>query len=139
MKKIFCFLIILATVSVTAQEDIAEKHPIDIALEKCIREADYDEKAIAQCLMEALKSWKAEVEKNYQQLYAVLGEADRKKLEEAKKQWQEYEGAENVLARGLYSDKNKYPYGIVPISRSIELLKIRAADLKEYYDLLGRH
>lgn len=138
MKKYFTLILIAVSLSVSAQEATVEKHPIDIALEKCIREADYNEKAIAQCLMEALKSWKAEVEKNYQQLYAVLDEPNRKKLEEAKKQWQEYEGSENVLARGLYSDKNKYPYGIVPISRSIDLLKMRAADLKEYYDLLGR-
>ncbi|MCW4469059.1 lysozyme inhibitor LprI family protein [Flavobacterium sp. MFBS3-15] len=138
MKKYFSLILIAVSLSVVAQETAVEKHLIDIALEKCIREADYNEKAIAQCLMEALKSWKAEVEKNYQQLYAVLDEPNRKELEEAKKQWQEYEGSENVLARGLYGHKNKYPYGIVPISRSIDLLKMRAADLKEYYDLLGR-
>ncbi|WP_294820519.1 lysozyme inhibitor LprI family protein [uncultured Flavobacterium sp.] len=137
MKNLFAFILSLVPFAVFAQDE-AVQHSIDIAQKNCIKQAEYDEKATAQCLVEALKSWKAEVETNYRQLYALLDEPGRKKLEEARKQWQEYEAAEDVLARELYSDKNKYPYGIVPISRSVDLLRMRAADLKEYYDLLGR-
>ena len=138
MEKYIAIILVITAFSAAAQVEDTVRHPIDIALDSCMRDADYNEEAIAHCLMEALKSWRAEAEKNYQMLYAVLNEPDRKRLEEARRQWQEYESTENVLARSLYSDKNKYPYGIVPISRAIDIAKSRAADLKEYYDLIGR-
>jgi uncharacterized protein YecT (DUF1311 family) len=141
MKKfIYHAFLFLGMLPVFGQGLPAETHPIDFEMERCIKQdPTQSDKGVARCEMAALKAWKAEVQKNYDTLIAILPGPDQKKLKEAQKQWQAYADTEAIFARGAYSDKEKFQYGVVPLSRAIDILRQRAANLKEYYDLLNSY
>lgn len=140
MKRLFIItgMALLTFLPVFSQEFPVEIHPIDAEMQNCIKQdTTQSQEGVARCEMAAMKAWKAAVQKNYETLLASLPEPDQKRLKESQKQWQAYFDTESVFARGAYSNRERFQYGVVPLSRAIDMLRQRAADLKEYYDLLN--
>jgi len=126
-------LFLSAPVVSFAQED-AEKHPIDIALDKCM-DKNPSTQGMVGCLDEAYKKWDAELNKNYKALNLKLNAKQKAALLTSQRKWIEYRDLEFKFQAELYSTMEGTMYQPMAVDSRLEIVKKRALDLKSYLEL----
>ena len=117
------------------RRDLSEKHPIDIAEEECINKAE-STVAMSKCSYDAMDKWYKEIDVNLIKLKNILSEEDYKNLEAAQAKWVEFKDAE-FFAVSVIQDKQGTMFQNCYVGRKTALVKQRALDLEEFYNLLA--
>lgn len=110
-------------------------HPIEISTKNCINN-DGTTLGMITCLETAIKEWDIELNKNYKKLISLLGETDKNNLQESQREWIIFRDKEYIFNGSLYSKKEGTMWPLLIIENKNNLVKARAIELKEYYDLL---
>jgi len=125
---------LLLVVSVDAS--FAEtNHPIDLKEAQCI-EKDDSTAGMANCTKQSDDVWDQEVNKYYSLLMKKLNKDQTNKLRQAQRSWLEYRDKEIENISSFFSTKEGAMWVNVRGANYRDLIKRRALDLKEYYDLL---
>lgn len=129
---VVCLLFAFPVVSMA--QDEAEKHPIDIALDKCM-DKNPSTQGMVGCLDEAYKKWDAELNKNYKALNLKLNAKQKAALLTSQRKWIEYRDLEFKFQSELYATMEGTMYQPMAVDSRLEIVKKRALDLKSYLDL----
>lgn len=135
MKLYFVFFITFFFSSSAAfSQETAEKHAIDIALDKCIDKNPSTQGTIG-CLDEAYKKWDIELNKNYKALTLKMDAKQKAALLAAQRKWIEYRDLEFKTQLSIYETMKGTMFQPMIANDRMEVVKKRALDLKNYLDL----
>lgn len=135
MKKTLLFFaisIFILSSKVFSQEI---PHPIDVFLDSCM-EKNQSTMGMTKCTDEAVKMWDDELNKYYKILMTMLDDESIKALKSAEKQWIEFKDKEFTNIDLIYSKLDGTMYIPMHSYAKLEIIKARALQLKDYYDLL---
>lgn len=124
--------VLFASANLFAQDS---KNPIDIYLDTCM-EKNPSTMGILKCTDEAFKLWDAELNKYYKLLMGVLNESDAKTLKDAELKWIEFKEKEFANLEHIYSKMEGTMYIPMHALSKLEIVRIRANQLRDYYELL---
>ncbi len=113
----------------------ADDFPIDIKEAKCM-EKDYTTSGMANCTYAALSEWEKEVVKYNKLLVSLLNDKDRKIANDAQSKWVIFKDAEFKNASAVYGNLKGTMYINVLANVQAGIVKQRALDLRNYYELL---
>ena len=119
---------------VTFCQETEEKHPIDLALDKCM-DKNPSTHGMIGCLDEAYKKWDAELNKNYKALTLKMDAKQKAALLAAQRKWIEYRDLEFKFQSALYATMEGTMYQPMAVNDRMEVVKKRALDLKSYLTL----
>ena len=119
---------------VAFSQEAEEKHPIDIALDKCMDKNPSTHGTVG-CLDEAYKKWDAELNKNYKALTLKMDAKQKAALLAAQRKWIEYRDLEFKFQSALYATMEGTMYQPMAVNDRMEVVKKRALDLKSYLTL----
>ncbi len=128
---IVCALCLLTAIPAFSQE----RHPIDAALEKSIKE-DWTTAGMANATKEAEAAWHEEVRKYYGKLMLLLDTDGREMLEKSQEDWEAYRASEQDLIASVFSKMSGTMWITARAANFMEISKSRALNLKHYYELL---
>lgn len=135
MKKgILYFVIIVFFVSSKLFSQDSH-HPIDTYLDSCL-EKDYSTSGMVKCTDDARKMWDDELNKYYKILMKILDEESSKTLKASELQWIEFKEKEFINIDKIYSKMEGTMYIPMRVYAKLEVVKARALQLKDFYDLL---
>jgi uncharacterized protein YecT (DUF1311 family) len=135
MKKsliLLAFFAIIISCKSFAQET---PHPIDVFLDSCL-EKNISTMGMTQCTDEAVKMWDAELNKYYKILMSVLDDESVKSLKAAEVQWIIFKDSEFENIDMMYSKLDGTMYIPMHSYAKLEIIKARALQLKDYYELM---
>jgi len=135
MRKLLLALIsilLLASLS-TAQEQ--PQHPIDKALDACI-DKNGSTAGMVECTDKAYAAWDKELNKNYGELMRVLNPKQKEALRQAQLEWIKYRDLEFKSIDSVYDTLEGTMYIPMRISAHLEVIKKRALELKDRFDLI---
>ena len=119
------------------QDNDNQKHPIDITLEHCLEiDSNQTTYGMIQCTAVAREEWDKEMNKFYKMLMDTLGSEEKETLRKAQRHWLEYRDNEVAFAGSMYYNMQGTMWRVVAAGRICDIVKQRAVELKEYYDLL---
>lgn len=132
------FLFILFSIRMFAQnEQLKEKHPIDIRLETCYGiDTNQTTYGMINCEAIARDEWDKELNKYYKLLMATLQPVEKTKLKSAQIAWLSYRDKELNFSGTMYYGMQGTMYHVMAASRSCDIVKQRALELKSYYETL---
>lgn len=134
MKKIAAFLLFATwAIGVFAQSGDAN-HPIDDRLATCM-DVDPSTAGMCECLHAAQLEWDAELNKFYQKLKGDLNAEGQVVLRDAQRKWLEYRDLEFKLADQHIGEMDGTMYRIILADRKMGIVKARALELKDYYEI----
>jgi uncharacterized protein YecT (DUF1311 family) len=135
MKKILllltCFVLIVSS-KVFSQENT---HPIDVYLDSCM-EKNPSTMGMTKCTGDAAKMWDDELNKYYKILMNILDDESAKTLKSSEVQWIEFKDKEYKNLDMMYSKLDGTMYIPMHAYAKLEIIKTRALQLKDYYELL---
>ncbi|MFN8343773.1 MAG: lysozyme inhibitor LprI family protein [Spirosomataceae bacterium] len=131
--SVFFFTFFVFSGAVFSQE-ADEKHPIDIALDKCMDKNPSTQGTVG-CLDEAYKKWDAELNKNYKALTLKMDAKQKAALLAAQRKWIEYRDLEFKAQLSVYETMQGTMFQPMIVNDRMEVVKKRALDLKSYLDL----
>ena len=135
MKLYFVFFLTFSLSSIVAfSQETPEKHPIDIALDKCMDKNPSTHGTVG-CLDEAYKKWDAELNKNYKALTLKMDTKQKAALLAAQRKWIEYRDLEFKAQLSVYETMQGTMFQPMAVNDRMEVVKKRALDLKSYLDL----
>ncbi|WP_116786843.1 lysozyme inhibitor LprI family protein [Flavobacterium psychrotrophum] len=115
-----------------AQNEKENKHPIDIQFEDC--KSGNTAEMIA-CANKEYDTWDKEMNKYYKLLMGVLGTEEKAKLKEAQRRWITYRDAEIEFAATLNRNKEGTMWPVFFGSTRASIVRTRALELIEYYEV----
>jgi uncharacterized protein YecT (DUF1311 family) len=124
-------LIFLFAISAFAEDD----HSIDLKEARCI-EADSSTAGMANCTKQAEVEWDQELNKYYGLLIKSLNKEQAELLRQAQRAWLEYRDKEIKNISTFFSSKAGTMWIPIRAAHYNDLVKQRALELKNYYDLL---
>ena len=117
------------------KEELEENlHPIDKAERDCIEKQDSTQ-AMNECTYKARDAWYKEIDKYINLLKNVTSKEDYNNILEAQNQWKKYQEAE-FEAVSIISEKQGTMFQNTAAGLKTDLVKKRALDIKELYDIL---
>ena len=117
------------------KEELEENlHPIDKAERDCIEKQDSTQ-AMNECTYKARDAWYKEIDKYINLLKNVTSQEDYNNILEAQNQWKKYQEAE-FEAVSIISEKQGTMFQNTAAGLKTDLVKKRALDIKELYDIL---
>ena len=125
----FCFII---SFKIYSQED---KHPIDVYLDSCM-EINPSTAGMVRCTDEAIKMWDNELNKFYKLLIKTLDGESVNILKSAQVEWIVFRDKEFANIENIYSRKEGTMYIPMQLFSRLEIIKARALQLQDYYELL---
>lgn len=130
----FSVLILLKSHQVCAQY-YSDTTAIDLKLEDCLSTGENQTTyGMIQCIDSAYNAWDAELNKNYKLLMSILTEEEKDKLKTAQRNWLAFRDSNNEFV-GLYSENLAGSmYRVSANFHSMEMVRLRALELKSYYD-----
>ena len=135
--KYVSFIVVawLSVAPLWAQEEL--KHPIDQQLEDChsIGKNQTTHGMIA-CEEAARAAWDVELNKNYKLLMAKLTAPEQEKLRASQRQWLLYRDKELDFSGQMFYNMDGTMWLVVAAGRRTEIVRSRALELKDYYDIL---
>ncbi|MEI7584129.1 lysozyme inhibitor LprI family protein [Runella sp.] len=135
MKPYYVFFIaFFFSSALVFSQETAEKHPIDVALDKCI-DKNPSTQGMVGCLDEAYKKWDAELNKNYKALTLKMDAKQKAALLAAQRKWIEYRDLEFKAQLSVYETMEGTMFQPMIVNDRMEVVKKRALDLKSYLDL----
>lgn len=136
MKKLFTLTItLLASIFVFGQ-NTPPKNPIDIQLEYCLSvDSNQTTAGMIACQDVAAQAWDKELNKYYNLLMGLLNADEKQKLKAAQIAWLKYRDQEVIFANNIYGNLQGTMYTVIAVGRATDIIKQRAIELQEYYDL----
>ncbi len=114
-----------------------EKHPIDIKLEQChLVDSNQTTYGMMNCEAIARDEWEKEMNKYYKMLMDTLPVEEKTKLKITQTLWLDYKEKEIEFSSTMYYNMTGTLWHIVAVSRTCEIMKTRALELKSYFDML---
>jgi uncharacterized protein YecT (DUF1311 family) len=108
------------------------KHLIDTKEEECFNaEGGFTTLGMGACINTALEEWDKELNDDYNILMGNLDKDGQEKLRLSQRKWIEYKDNEIAFARKFYNRQGT-AWGIIYISRELEIIRNRAMELKNY-------
>jgi uncharacterized protein YecT (DUF1311 family) len=130
-------ILILLTANLFSQTDVDKKHPIDIKCEQCLKaDSSFTTYGMIRCQAMAATEWDLELNKYYKLLMTVLSSEEKEKLKTAQIKWLDYRDKEFTFSQTFYNNMKGTMWRIVDASRQKMIIRQRALELKEYYDIL---
>ena len=132
-NKIFFAIIffILIPIRVSAQDN----NPIDKELSECM-DKDPSTHGVLQCIDKAYQKWEDELNSCYKKLTDMLDDEGKSSLKEAQRKWIEFRDLEFKNIENIYSFKEGTMYLPMQALDKMDILKHRALELKDFYELL---
>jgi len=112
-----------------------DKHPIDVAEERCIAK-DSNTAGMSNCAYEARQMWDAELNKYYQLLMKEMNQDQKNRLREAQLAWIKFRDAEFNNIHSFYATRMGTMYLNLESADKLAIVKQRAVDLRNFYQLL---
>lgn len=134
MKLILASIFLFCSWGYAAAQSSAESHPIDDRLTTCI-DNDPTTVGMCECAMKAQEEWDAELNKYYQKLKGVLDANGQTALRDAQRKWLEYRDLEFKLAEAYIGNMEGTMYRIILADKKMAIVKARALELKDYYEI----
>jgi uncharacterized protein YecT (DUF1311 family) len=134
MKKIIMllmFILLLSPHSALAQE----KHPIDKFEEEEIAK-DSTTSGMNIATAKAMEKWDTEMNKYYKLLMSILDKDSKAILKSAQIEWIKFRDLEFRNIANIFGKIQGTMYTTMHVASKNEIVKRRALDLKEYYELL---
>lgn len=130
-----CF--IFSTLTAYAEETTETRHPIDVRLAEC-HSIDSNQTTIGMMRCEAIArdEWDKEMNKYYNLLIKELTEEEIERLRTSQRQWLSYRDKEVDFSTQMYYDMGGTMWKIVAVARQAGIVRARALDLKNYYEML---
>ena len=125
----FCLII---SFKIYSQEN---KHPIDVYLDSCM-EINPSTAGMVRCTDEAIKMWDNELNKFYKLLIKTLDGESVNILKSAQVEWIVFRDKEFANIENIYSRKEGTMYIPMQLFSRLEIIKARALQLQDYYELL---
>jgi uncharacterized protein YecT (DUF1311 family) len=91
---------------------------------------------VLKCIDNAYEKWDDELNNYYQKLMDLLDDNARDKLKEAEKRWIEYRNLEFKNIESIYSKKEGTMYLPMQAIDKMDVIKQRALQLRDYYQLV---
>jgi uncharacterized protein YecT (DUF1311 family) len=137
MKNLLTFILLIVSVSSFGQASTDTlTFPIDKKCEQCLDTALIKTSDMMNCFAAARDSWSKEVTKYYELLMTKLKPEQKEKLISAQKEWTAYKEKEFELCSSIYYDEEQgHEKRIDAVSRESQIVRQRALDLIQYYDL----
>lgn len=123
--------------SLTFAQKNEQEFAIDRKLEACL-DVDSNQTTVGmiQCTNVAEEEWDKELNKNYKLLMRILSEEEKAKLKESQRKWIEFRDKENEFSGTMYYNLQGTMWRVVAAEARYQIVKQRALDLKNYYDVL---
>jgi uncharacterized protein YecT (DUF1311 family) len=135
--KSLIFFSLLAIQTFGQKNQSSEKHPIDIRLETCHAiDSNQTTYGMMNCEATARDEWDKEMNKYYKLLMDTLQKDEKAKLKSAQISWLCYRDNERDFSGTMYYNMQGTMWRITAAGRSCEIVRQRALELKEYYDML---
>jgi uncharacterized protein YecT (DUF1311 family) len=137
-QTISLIIFTLITIQTFGQENQSkEKHPIDIRLEKCHAiDTNQTTYGMMNCEAIARDEWDKEMNKYYKLLMDTLQKDEKAKLKTAQISWLSYRDKERDFSGTMYYNMQGTMWRVAAAGRSCDIVRQRALELKEYYDML---
>jgi uncharacterized protein YecT (DUF1311 family) len=132
--KILLPVFLLFPLSIFAQNE----SPIDSELTACM-DKDPSTHGVLHCIDNAYKKWDDELNNYYQKLMDLLDDNAKDKLKEAERKWIEYRDLEFKNIEGIYSKKEGTMYLPMLAIDKMNVIKRRALQLRDYYQLITEY
>lgn len=134
------FLLFIACEQEAQQTAIsAEKvYDIDTELSQCM-DANPSTTGMLNCVSDAYKKWDIELNRNYKLLRQILGEEDKEMLMASQKAWIAYRDTEFRTIHAVFGNKDGTMYIPMAAHSRVEIVKKRALELADYYEILTEH
>ncbi len=110
-------------------------HPIDKALDKCM-EDKYNTNDMNECVYQAMDSWFVEIGKYLDLFKDNLNDSDYQSVLSAQENWKKYQESEFEAIGAIFDKKQGSMYRNIEVGDKNELVKQRALELKNLYELL---
>lgn len=137
MKKIFIIVFNLLSVIIWSQTQNKNENTIDVSESKCLNKDDISNAEMCNCTIKATESWDKELNKYYSLLKTKLPKEAFEILKESQKQWISYRDKEyTFISKFYYEVKEGTMWYAVAANKKKEIVKTRAIELKEYYEML---
>jgi uncharacterized protein YecT (DUF1311 family) len=111
------------------------QYKVDTVLAKCLEEHTTTA-GMADCLATAEDLWDKELNKYYRLLLLKLDTLGQKRLKESQKQWLIFRDNEIKFISRAYGNQDGTMWIIIRADRIAQLVRRRAVDLIEYYEML---
>jgi len=119
------------------QNTQTDKHQIDVRLEQCLAlDSNLTTSGMMNCEIIARDEWENEMNKYYKMLMDTLPIEEQTKLKIAQALWLDYKEKEIEFSTTMYYNMTGTLWKIVAASRTCEIVKARALELKSYFDML---
>jgi uncharacterized protein YecT (DUF1311 family) len=127
----------MLTNKVLAQSETdTTSYPIDKQCTECLAKATEKTSDMMNCFAIARDSWDKEVEHYYGLLMNQLDSQQKGNLKSSQEQWLKYKEKEFQLSNSIYYAADQgHERRIDACARQAEIVRDRAVDLKEYYEL----
>jgi uncharacterized protein YecT (DUF1311 family) len=131
MRRILFFIIVLIPVSLYSQDN----NPIDNELSECM-DKDPSTMGVLECIDIAYQKWDDELNTYYKKLLEILDEEGKTFLKDAQRKWIEFRDLEFKNIQSIYSFKEGTMYLPMQAFDKMDIVKNRARELKDYFELL---
>ena len=114
---------------------VEKVYDIDSELSQCMDE-NPSTSGMLNCVSDAYKKWDIELNRNYKLLRQILGEEDKTVLMASQKAWLSYRDTEFKTIHAIFQNKNGTMYIPMAAHSRVEIIKKRAIELADYYQIL---
>jgi uncharacterized protein YecT (DUF1311 family) len=135
MKNYFILLPVFLSLSYSSVNSQDRKHTIDAELDECI-ELNSHTHGTVECIEKAIEKWDAELNKYYKLLMKELDAESAEMLRSAEKEWIAYKDSEMKNIESIFSRLDGTMYIPMKFFSKMDIIKTRALQLKDYYELL---
>ena len=112
-----------------------DNNPIDKELSDCM-DKNPSTQGMLKCIDNAYSKWDDELNNYYKKLTGVLDDEGKASLKDAQRKWIEFRDLEFKNIEYIYSKKDGTMYLPMQAIDRMEIIKKRALELKDYYELL---
>ncbi|MFH7003649.1 lysozyme inhibitor LprI family protein [Flavobacterium bizetiae] len=137
MNKLLIILLSLFSLTAFSQTKGKKENLIDVQEKKCLDKEDITTAEQCNCTIKAQKDWDKELNKYYSMLKTKLSKEDFEVLKNSQKQWISYRDKEFLFISKYFLEIKQgtmwYP---IAQGKKKEIIKLRVAELKNYYEML---
>jgi uncharacterized protein YecT (DUF1311 family) len=138
MRKTFILFFSLFSFAVLSQTKSKIENTIDGIELKCLKKKDISNVEMCNCTINAREAWDKELNKYYTLIKTKLPKQAFEVLKESQKQWIKYRDKEFAFISNYYFEvKEGTMWYAVAENKKKEIVKTRAIDLIEYYEIVA--
>jgi len=132
----FLHIIVGLLLSIDSFSQNQANDPIELKFKKCLDDS-ISTAGMCNCTIQAMNSWDMELNKSYNLLMKSLSPPNKEFLKSAQKEWILYRDKEFELINKIYyTELQGTMYYPIAWNCKLEIVKKRALELKDYFELL---